>query len=381
MKKIGLNFFARSIKEKISIYLRITFDANEYKIATGIIVSDGMFDKKKQQIVKHYNQNKLNTVLTKMQLDVLRAVEVCEAANKKLTIDIIKAALNGHTVVHTDFYDFSIDWLRKNQKRLAYGTHNQLKADITKFCRFAPKISLGEIDKSILINYHRYLQTELNNNPNTAQRSMKKIKFFCGQAFNEGLIKSNPFAGLQFKGAPAKEILCLTEKQISEIENFKWETSRLSTASKLFLLQCYTGLAYIDLQTLKPDHVRDVNGKLWINKSRHKSDISALIPMFPKTIDTLKDLNFWEAEKLPVASNQKYNEALKEIANVLGFNNNLSTHVGRKTCGMILLNNGVSLEAVSRILGHSSIKTTQNFYAKAKEQLIEKETENFKVFG
>ncbi len=382
MTKINISFFTRKIPKGASVYARITFAGNEVKTSTGIVLQSlEQFSKTKMKIVKHPEADRLNLKLAKIETRIYEVFNFYANKEILLTKELLLEGLKNNVRNKTTLYDYGRSWLKANQKRIAYGTYRQLLDDLNKFDRFVPGIHISDIEKSILIRYHRYLLIDLNNNPNTAQRSLKKVKFFCNQALNEGLIKENPFAGLSFKGAPTQEISCLTELQIDALENYPWPSPRLLNTAKLFLFQCYTGLAYIDLYSLKPVHIDNINGKKWIRKSRHKSDISALIPLFPKALEILQDLKFFENGKLPVPTNQKYNESLKDVAQLAGIKNKLSSHVGRKTCGMILLNNGVSIEAVSRILGHSSIKTTQNFYAKAKEQLIEKETENFKVFG
>jgi site-specific recombinase XerD len=125
------------------------------------------------------------------------------------------------------------------------------------------------------------------------------------------------------------------------------------------------------------DIEKDKNGKLWIVKSRHKTDIDFIIPVLPETkalIEKYDDhpLRQKKGIVLPVLSNQKYNAYLKEIADLAGINKYLTTHLARHTFATtVTLNNGIPLEIVSKMLGHSSVKTTQ-IYAKVQQKAIEK---------
>ena len=117
-----------------------------------------------------------------------------------------------------------------------------------------------------------------------------------------------------------------------------------------------------------------MDNQLYLVGSRIKSNIDNTIPLNEKAIKLLKYYKF----KLPKLSNQKYNAYLKEIGKLAGVNKiKLTSHVGRKTCGQLLLDFGYSIEAVSRILGHSDIKTTQMYYARSSFELVHKENLKF----
>jgi len=136
----------------------------------------------------------------------------------------------------------------------------------------------------------------------------------------------------------------------------------LQKYADLFLVQCYTGLGYEDLKKLNAPHLeKDESGQLWINLTRQKVETAeCIIPVINKDWTILKHHNF----ALPVFSNQKYNATLKKIAMEVRNTKKLTSHVGRKTYGTLLLNKDVPIETVSNILGHVSIRTTQKHYAK-----------------
>jgi len=141
----------------------------------------------------------------------------------------------------------------------------------------------------------------------------------------------------------------------------------------------YTGLAYIDVQQLRKEHlIKDNNETLWIRKNRNKTNTMCNIPVIKPAQQLIeKYANHPECIRknfiLPVMSNQKLNAYLKEIADLCGITKRLTMHVARHTCAtVVLLANDVSLENVSKILGHSSTKMTQH-YAKVLDSSILKD--------
>ncbi len=196
-------------------------------------------------------------------------------------------------------------------------------------------------------------------------------------------INRNPLA--QFK--PTKErpkpIVHLEEHELAKLMEYDFVSEKLSRVRDCFVFGCFTGLSYSDLFNLHPTHFKqDKQGRLSIVIDRQKTGTTSYIPLFPaalKIIDKYRfDLECLEQGKmLPVISNQKYNVFLKEIGAVLGFKQHLTSHVARKTAAMLLLNNGMPIETVSLILGHSSIKMTQTRYAQVKQQKVASDFDKF----
>ena len=115
----------------------------------------------------------------------------------------------------------------------------------------------------------------------------------------------------------------------------------------------------------------DKDGKEWIVKDRIKTGVPAFIPILPVVKEILVKYNYY----LPTLSNQKYNSYLKEIQEVCGITKTLHSHLARHTCGTLLLNAGVDMLTVSKVLGHSSTKTTEAVYAKLLPETIMKRVE------
>jgi len=150
----------------------------------------------------------------------------------------------------------------------------------------------------------------------------------------------------------------------------------------LFLSSCYTGLSYIDLAELRPNNITTgIDGGLWIFTSRAKTDTGVRIPLLPQATELIEKyrddpraLNMGTV--FPVISNQRTNGYLKEIADLCGITKLLTFHIARHTFATtVTLSNGVPIESVSKMLGHTSIRTTQ-IYAKVVEQKLSEDMRN-----
>ena len=156
----------------------------------------------------------------------------------------------------------------------------------------------------------------------------------------------------------------------------------ISISLALMLLSCFTGLAFIDVQQLSPEHiVKDNNENLWIRKPRQKTKNMCNIPLLDIPLEILRKYADYPACKkkgvlLPVPCNQKMNSYLKEIADLCLIKKNLTTHTARHSYATsVCLANGVSIENVAKMLGHSNIKMTQH-YARVLDSSILKDMNN-----
>jgi integrase len=153
-----------------------------------------------------------------------------------------------------------------------------------------------------------------------------------------------------------------------ELESHYFTTDRLNVVRDVFVFQCYTGLAYIDAYQLKKTDIKEgIDGNLWIMSERQKTNSSFNVPLLPqalKIVEKYKEhpLCIQRGTVLPVSSNQKMNEYLKEVAVLCGFPFTLNTHMARRTFGStVTLNNNVPINVVKELLGHASVKQTEAY--------------------
>ena len=222
-----------------------------------------------------------------------------------------------------------------------------------------------DITPTMIEQFYIYLNGLMAKN--TAIHKMKIIKKILKIAIEEGYIRAMPF-----KIKLAKDTLQYTPLSIDELRTIRsrqFATVRMAQVRDVFIFACYSGLAFTDLKNLtKEDILTDEDGKEWIVKPRHKTKIISHIPLLPIAKEILEKYDY----KLPVLTNQKYNSYLKELADVCGINKNLHSHLARHTFATILLNSGVDMVSVSKILGHSNSRITESTYAQMMPETIMK---------
>jgi site-specific recombinase XerD len=236
-------------------------------------------------------------------------------------------------------------------------------------------INIDKIDHAFIMEYEFYLRSERKCANNTAVKYIKNFHKIINQCLSNGWLNKDPFSNYKAK---VKEVVrdFLSEAEIEQMINKQFVTDRLEIVRDIFVFSCFTGLAYIDVKQLTLDNISlGIDGDKWIFKNRQKTDTASKIPLLPmaqEIIDKYAEHPVCKNEKrlLPILTNQKMNAYLKEIADVCGIKKELTFHIARHTFATtITLSNGVPLETVSKMLGHTSLKTTQH-YAKILDKKI-----------
>ena len=228
-------------------------------------------------------------------------------------------------------------------------------------------LPLAEVNGELVRAFAFYLKTEKGCQQNTVIRYMKCLKKITNLARANDWMAKDPFLGIRFH---EKEVVreFLTMDELQTIYRKKFPLERLTLVRDVFIFAAFTELAFIDVQQLAPEHiVRDNNGNLWIRKPRQKTKNMCNIPLLDIPQEILrKYADHPTCRKrgvlLPVPCNQKMNSYLKEIADICMIRKNLTTHLARHSYATsVCLANGVSLENVAKMLGHSNIKMTQHY--------------------
>lgn len=225
-------------------------------------------------------------------------------------------------------------------------------------------VNVNEVDLVMMEKYKHYLMVVRHNNNNTTVKYIRNLGKMFNIAVERKIIASSPIEQLHLKTMEVeKEFLTGGELELLSKKEFSIE--RLEQVRDIFLFCCYTGLAYVDVYSLtRKDIVKD-GEKYWIKKARHKTNNMCHIPLITPALNIINKYsvhNQATGRLLPVLSNQKMNAYLKEIAAIVGINKNLTTHCARHTFATtVTLANNVSIENVSKMLGHKSIKMTQHY--------------------
>lgn len=375
---------------KTSVMLRIYLNNERLSLgSTGIAITASQWDKDKERI----KGRTTDALSTNLQLDniagglqaIFRKIEMSDDLSlerikseflgkkdeidtlmqlfekhntdisKQVGISVSKATLQKYNVCKRHFSDF----LDKQYKR------NDLK--------------LTELTYLVIREFDLYLRTVVGQNSNTATKTMKTFKTITLLGQKMGVLLHDPFMNHRFHLEPVNRGF-LTDEEILLIANKEIGIPRLELVRDIFIFSCFTGLAYIDVSNLTPDHIVTLGDKQWIMTQRQKTSVETNILLLdiPKAIiDKYCDNPAYpkrENKLFPILSNQKMNAYLKEIADLCGIKKNLTFHLARHTFATMSLSKGVPMESVSKMLGHTNIKTTQ-IYARITNKKIEHDME------
>lgn len=267
-----------------------------------------------------------------------------------------------------------------------YGNcYESLKIAINEFYK-KEDIAFNELNGEFIDAFEMHLRIVRKLSQNTLTKYVSCFRKIIGIARDNGWLTFDPLAGKR-KRLFRKEETCptfLTLDELQRIISKDFSTTRLEHVKDFFLFCCLTGMSYIDVSTLLPVHLcRDNKGQLWIHKSRvkittAKEICTSNVPLLAPAVAILEKYKGWDPNNpdgpcLPVPSNQKMNEYLKEIAVLCRINKRLTVHVARHSFAVtICLENGLPIETLSKVLGHTNLRVTQS-YAKVTYKKVTKD--------
>ena len=284
-----------------------------------------------------------------------------EALNEKTLLDVLnehnteRKAMIGKTVAPATYWVFEY-------------TGRLFKEFIQK--KYERKdLYLREINLGFIQGFHAYLLGEKKMGQNSCTKHLKFLKKLLNLAVANSYISYNPVNAYKVEREPV-EVDFLDEEELRKIINFDTPLPRLERAKDMFLFGCFTGLSYIDIKTLTPEHFeKDSAGRIWIKKRRVKTGVLSRIPLLP--IAKLILNKYKGGEKLlPIQDPADINKYLKDIAILCGINKRICFHTSRHTfASTVTLANNISLEVVSKMLGHTNTRMTAH-YAKLIDKCI-----------
>ena len=270
--------------------------------------------------------------------------------------------------------------VKMNTADKTYSRYELTKKRLLEFMKLKYSVSdmlIKEINVVFIDNFLLHIKNHYGCTHNTAMKFVQRFRTVVNFAKNTGLVTADPFGNYKVKFEQTDRDY-LTMEEITAIYNKKFTSKRLEQVRDLFIFSCYTALSYIDVCELTQENIRtSFDGNLWIMTKRHKTNVASNIRLLeiPKAIlEKYKD-KLPNGMILPIISNQKVNDYLKEIATICNINKNLTFHVARHSCATsVLIANGVPIETVSKILGHTNIRTTQ-IYARITDVKVSNDME------
>ncbi|UOE51383.1 site-specific integrase [Mucilaginibacter sp. SMC90] len=266
---------------------------------------------------------------------------------------------------------------RSNETLKHWRTTKTKVAEFMAFKYRVGDINLADIPPSFANHFYKYLTLEADSilAEVTAKKHVKKTKQIVEHCVTELRLDRNPLKGFKCGGGEL-EVLPLEMAEVHAMLNKKIEIERLSEVRDAYIFQCFTGFAFQDIYGLSRENIIKVGIKQerWLSKERGKTGVIEMVPILPIVEELISKYatNPYCLKNnclIPVNCNARYNAYLKELAVICGIKRELNTHLARHTFADIMLNNGVPLEDVSKMLGHKSIRTTLR-YCRVKKSRI-----------
>lgn len=238
--------------------------------------------------------------------------------------------------------------------------YNTLKAHRTllnKLKEFNRIKTFKDVSLINITEFDKWMRPGISNV--TINKMHALFKMYIKIALTKGLLESNPYDRFTPPKAKNTDPVFLIESEVERLKSVKNLDDKLDRVRDLFLFQCYTGLAYADMQSFSQQDIQELDGKEIIRSSRIKTDESFILLFLPEAKEIAEKYNY----QLPKISNQKYNDYLKLLIvhPKVKITKKVTTHTARHTFATFLINKGIPLESVSKILGHSNIKQSQHY--------------------
>lgn len=380
------------------VYCRITVRSTRCEFSTGVYIK------------KEHLQNGAILPLNEMLIDQQKQLDIIKIKLNKIETDIrikegflsaerIKEIYQNGFSTKSSFSEVAEEFLMKKKKTVgldivqkSYRRYERTVEQINEFIKHQYKQNsypMAEIKAAFADDFYLYCRTEKKHDVLHIRRAITILKAIINYAVVNDYAENNYLVTYSIKTkVKSKPIEFLSVEQLRIIKQTKFESMALNYTRDCFLFQCYTGLAHVDLGKFSMQNITsDAHGQKWIIVHREKTTSKSTIPLLPEAgeiINKYEDLTHRVDTKiqnkgvLPVYVNQVYNRLLKQIGLICNLPIDvMKSHVARKTFAMTILNSGVSLESVSKMLGHTKLEITQKHYAFVDTKRIAKEMQNF----
>ena len=274
-----------------------------------------------------------------------------------------------HYMLYQLFDDFTEIIKKREGAEIGHSTFTKYLLAIEQFKAVVSNKPLKAVNNTDILNYKYHLKNNVKLKDSTLASYLTKAKSIFVYAIRNDRLSVNPFDTIKIKKGEVN-IVPLTKEELMTIANKDFGITRLNQVRDLFVFAANTALSYCDLVSVKREDIQIDGDVMYLKKKRGKTGVTYILPLNDTAIGILRKYDY----ALPVITNQKYNSYLKEIADICGIKKTLTTHLARHTAATLMLNAGIAIEVVSKILGHSNTKMTQH-YAK----LLDKTVINTKI--
>jgi len=364
----------------VPVYMRITVNGKRSETSTGRECDPGQWNPYAGRLKGTKEETKkFNAFLDDLQSKVYESHRLLTADKENITAETIRMRLNGK--VETERLLTEIFQAHNDKIKALIGTEftrgtwvkynttlNHLKGFLNSKLNLT-EIEVTKVDGAFISEFEFYIRSNGKCANNATVKHLKNLGKVMRLCLANRWITYDPFFNRKNRIDKVDRVY-LTMEELQVMIDRDFSVDRLRQVRDIFVFCCFTGLSFIDVEKLRSrDLVVGIDGGNWIYIKRQKTDIPSRIPLLPAANTIVQQyrenpqcLN--KGTLLPVSSNQKMNAYLKEVADLCGITKHLTFHIARHTFATtVTLNNGIPIESVSKMLGHTSIKTTQ-IYAK-----------------
>ncbi|WP_234034250.1 site-specific integrase [Elizabethkingia sp. M8] len=373
-------FFLKRDKQKkngsVPVYCRITIDGKEARFGMKKNIDPKLWNTKEGKATgKSAESSEINALLEKTKAGIhkiYREVQERENAVSAEKVKNIFLGIDSKQYMLLKAFDEHVEenfnLIGKRITKSTYNRYYYLRVRLSEFLTekyHLSDIPLREINYQFIRDFEMYLLTVRENKQSTIAQYLINLKKIVELAYKNEWIFKNPFINYKIEDGKSERGY-LTQREVEIIMNWKLD-KKLERTRDVFIFCCFTGLSYIDVFKLTKEQIHlTIDGQQWIMGKREKTDVDYFIPMMEipkKILEKYKTHIFKNGKLLPVKVSLTVNRHLKEIAKICDIKKHLTFHLSRHTFATLAMSKGVSLESVSKMLGHKDIKTTQ-IYAK-----------------
>lgn len=371
---------------KVPLCARITIDGERVKFSLKAEVSSNIWDPKSGRAKGQTKEAlQLNRYLDSIKGQMIMHYHSLSEANELVTASMVRDTFLGTNIKSNTLLTVFEEFNDRQEKLigidLAQSTFNKYDLTYRRLKEFLKvkmrknDILLCQVDRNFVMDFEAYLKMEYKLDTNSSEKLMRIFKRITTMCFKNGQMPKDPFCEHKLKKVK-KDRGYLTKSELEKFIDFKPDNKRLEKVRDIFLFCCFTGFDYSTTAALTEKNiVTDDEGSLWIETHRIKTGTPSKVKLLDIPLSILKkyelrrDGNFL----LPVMSNAKYNLYLKEIAAACDIQKNVTSHLARHTFATtVTYANGVSIESISKMLGHTKISTTQ-IYARIVDKTVSNE--------
>lgn len=341
--------------------VQVEASLNQRKIyfKTNLYIKPEHWDKRTSQVIGHPQANDLNSMLFEFVL-YLQGIELALwKRGVPATLSLLKDAMKKNRPINITFPIFAKEYVQHSNRRES--TKENLFTTITVLQEFRPGLDFKDITYTFLKDFEVYLR-EKGNGINTVAKHLRQLRTLVNEAINQGYIHADAYPFRKFKIKQEKgSHEFLTPDELKKLENLEVHDLKLRHVLDAFLFCCYVGLRFSDFCQLTPSNFIRVNGKRWLHFKSIKTGIELRLPLhllFEGKALAILD-RYCITEFASLGGNSEVNKVLSVITSMARIKKHVTYHTARHTCATLLIHQGVPITTVQKLLGHTSVKTTE----------------------